>query len=106
MTLMSKKMCITIIKDGTYIDSMELHSNKKVNDRDPKFKFGDHVRISKHKSIFPKKYTPNWSDEVFVIKKVKNIVLWAYVINYLNGDKIIETFYEKNYKRLINKNVA
>ena len=87
------------VKDGTYIDSMELHSNKEVNDTDPKFKFGDHVRISKHKSIFPKNYTPNWSDEVFVIKKVKNIVLWAYVINYLNGDKIIETFYEKELQK-------
>ena len=44
------------------------------NDKDPKFKVGDHVRISKHKNIFMKGYTPNSSEEVFVIKKVKNTV--------------------------------
>ena len=38
---------------------------------------------------------PNWSEEVFVIKKVKNTVPWAYIINGLNGEEIIETFYEK-----------
>ena len=46
-------------KDSTYIDSVELHSNKKVNDKDPKVKVGDHVRISKYKNIFRKGYTPN-----------------------------------------------
>ena len=44
---------------------------------------------------FFKGYTPNWSEEVFVIKKVKNTVPWTYVINDLNGDEIIGTFYEK-----------
>ena len=52
--------------DNTYIDSMEL---PRSNDKNPKFKVGDHVRISKYKNIFAKGYTPNWSDEVFVIKK-------------------------------------
>ena len=47
---------------------------KKNNKKDPKFNVGDHVRISKHKNIFPKRYIPNWSEEVFVIKKVKNIL--------------------------------
>ena len=51
------------IKDNTYIDSMELHS-KEVNNKDPKFKVGDHVRFSKYKNIFAKGYTPNWSEEV------------------------------------------
>ena len=46
----------------------------KPNDKDPKFKVGDHVRIAKYKNIFAKGYTPNWSEEVFVIKKVKNTV--------------------------------
>ena len=54
------------VKDNTYIDF-----KKKVNDKDPKFKVGDHVRISKYKNIFAKGYTPNWSEEVFIIKKVK-----------------------------------
>ena len=38
---------------------------------------------------------PNWCEEVFEIKKVKNTVPWTYVINDLNGDEIIGTFYEK-----------
>ena len=63
------RMKLVYIKDNTYIDS-----NKEVNDKDPKFKVGDHVRISKYKNIFAKGYTPNWSEEVFVIKKVKNTV--------------------------------
>ena len=53
------------VKDNTYIDF-----SKEVNDNDPKFKVGDHVRISKYKNIFAKRYTPNWSEEVFVIKKI------------------------------------
>ena len=53
-----------MFKDKTYIDFL-----KKVNDRDPKFKVGDHVRISKYKNIIAKGYTPNWSEEIFVIKK-------------------------------------
>ena len=82
------------VKDDTYIDSV-----KEVNDKDPKFKVGDHVRISKYKNIFAKGYTPNWSEEVFVIKKVKNTVPWTYVINDLNGDEIIGTFYEKELQK-------
>ena len=82
------------VKDNTYIDS-----NKEVNDKDPKFKVGDHVRICKYKSIFAKGYTPNWSEEVFVIKKVKNAVPWTYVINDLNSDEIIGTFFEKELQK-------
>ena len=54
--------------DNTHIESMELHSSKEVNDKDPKFKVGDRIRISKYKNIFAKGYRPNWSEEVFVIK--------------------------------------
>ena len=78
---------------------MELHSSKENNDKDPKFKIGDQVRISKYKNIFVKGYTPSWSEEVFVIKKVKNTVPYLYVINYLNGDEIIGTFYEKELQK-------
>ena len=68
------KMKLVDFKGKTYINStdlhsMELHSNKEVNDKDPKFKVGDHVRISQYKNIFANWYTPNWSEEVFVIKK-------------------------------------
>ena len=54
------------VKDHLFIDYI-----KDVNDKDPEFKVGDHVRISKYKSIFAKGYTPNSSDEVFVIKEAK-----------------------------------
>ena len=56
--------------------------------KNPKFKVGDYVRISKYKNIFAKGYAPNWSEEIFVIKKVKNTVPWTYVINDLNGEEI------------------
>ena len=82
------------VKDDTYIDF-----KRGVNDRYPKFKVGDHVRISKHKNIFAKEYTPNWSEEVFVSSKIKNTVPWAYVINDLNGKKITGTFYEKELQK-------
>ena len=65
------------VKDNRYINSTELHSSKEINDKDPKFKVGGHVRISKYKNIFGKGYTPNWSKELFVIKKVENTVSWT-----------------------------
>ena len=51
-----------------------LNSGKEINNKDPKFKIGDIVRISKYKNIFGKGYVPIWSEEVFVIIKVKNTV--------------------------------
>ena len=82
------------VKDNTYIDSMDLNSSK-----DHILKVGDHVRISTYKYIFAKGCTPNWCEEVFVIKRVKNIVPWTYVINDLNGDEIIGRFYEKELQK-------
>ena len=82
------------VKDNTYINT-----SKEINNKDPKFKVGDHVRKSKYKNIFAKGYMPNWSEEVFVIKKVKNTIPWTYVINDLNGEEIIGTFYEKELQK-------
>ena len=82
------------VKDNTYIDF-----SKEANDKDPKFKVDDHVRISKYKNIFAKGYTPNWSEEAFVVSKIKNTVPWTYVINDLNGEEIIGTFYEKELQK-------
>ena len=73
-----------------------IQSSKEINDRDLKFETGDIVKISKSKNIFAKGYTPNWSEEVFVINKVKNIVPWIYFINDPNGEEIVGIFYEKN----------
>ena len=56
------KMKPTYVEDNTYINT-----DKEINNKDPKFKAADHVRISKYKNIFAKGYTPNWSEEVFVI---------------------------------------
>ena len=88
------KMKVVDVKDNAYINS-----SKEVNDQDPKFQVGDHVRISKYKNIFAKGYTPNWSEEVFVIKEVKNTVPWSHVINDLNGEEIIGTFYKKELQK-------
>ena len=81
------------VKDNTYIDF-----KKELNDKDPKFKISDHVRISKYKNIFAKGYMPNWSEEIFLIKKI-NTVPWTYVIKDLNGEEIIGTFYEKELQK-------
>ena len=82
------------VKNNTYINI-----GKEFNDKDPKFKVGDHVRISKHKKFFAKGYTPNWLEEIFVIKEIKNTVPWTYFINDLNGKEIIGTFYKKKLKK-------
>ena len=68
--------------------------NEDSNEKDPKFKVGDHVRISKYKNIFAKGYTQNCSEEVFVVSKPKNTVPWTYVISNLNGEPIIGSFYK------------
>ena len=72
------------VKDNTYINF-----KREVNDKNPKFKVGDHARISKYKNIFAKGYIPNWSEEIFVISKIKNTVPWTYVHNDLKGEEII-----------------
>ena len=82
------------VKVDKYIDF-----KKEVNDKDPKFKVGDHITTTKYKSTFAKGYTPNWSEEVFVIKKFKNTVPWTYVINDINDGEIIGTFYEKELQK-------
>ena len=72
------KMKPNDVKSRTYIDS-----SKEIDNKDPKFKTVDIIRISKYKNIFAKGYVPNWFQEVFVIKKVKKTVPWTYVINDL-----------------------
>ena len=69
--------------------------NEESNKKDPKFKVGDHARISKYKNIFPKGYAPNWSEEVFVINKINNTVPWTYAISDMYGEVITGSFYQK-----------
>ena len=85
------------VKPSTYLDS-----SKEINYKDSKFKIGDIVRISKYKNIFTKGYIPNWSEEVFVIKK-KNIVPWTCLISDLKGEKIVGTFYKKEMQKVNQK---
>ena len=73
--------------------------NEDSNETMPKFKVGDRVRISKYKNSFAKGYTQNWSEEVFIISKIKNIVPWEYVISNLNGELITGSFYEKELQK-------
>ena len=94
------KMKPVDVKSSTYIDC-----SKEINDEDPKFKIGDIVRISKYKNIFARSYVPNWSEEVFVIKKNKNTVVWTYVISDLKGEEIVVTFTKKNCKKQTKKSL-
>ena len=88
------KMKPVDVKDNTYIDF-----EKVVNNKDPKFKVGDYLKISKCKNFFAKGYMPNCSEEVFVISNIKNTVPWTYVINDLNSEEIIVTFFEKELQK-------
>ena len=78
------------VESNTNIDS-----SKEINNKNPEFEIGVIIRISKYKNIFAEVYTPNWSEKVFVVKKVKNTVPWPSVIGDLEGKEIVRTFYEK-----------
>ena len=82
------------VENGSFVEY-----NEQSNEKDPKFKVGDHVRISKNKNIFAKGYAPNSSEEIFVVKKTKNTVPWTYVISDLNGEEIVRSFYEKELQK-------
>ena len=82
---------------STYIDF-----NKENNKEDLKFKVGDHVRISKYRNIFAKSYLPNLSEEVFLVKKVKN----GYTLLVILMVKIlVERFTKTNCKKQIRKSL-
>ena len=81
------------VKPNTYIEF------DKENKENSKLKIGDHIRTSKYKSIFAKGYIPNWSEEVFEIKKFKNTVARTCFISDLNGEEIVGTSYEKELQK-------
>ena len=95
------KMNTVDVKSSKYI-----YFGIKNNDKDPKFKVGDHVNITKYKNIFEKGYPLNWSEEAFVIKKVENTVPWTYVISDRNGGEIFKMFCKpKNSKKQIKQSL-
>ena len=94
------KMKPADVKNNTCIDSGR---NSKY--KNPKVKVGDHVRVSKHKNIFDKGYTPNWS-AVFMITKVESNAPWTYIISDLNVKKLLGRFTKNNCKKQIKKNLG
>ena len=79
-------------------------NNKRVyidehNEEDSRFKVGDRVRISKFKNIFAKRYTPNWSTEIFIVDQVYDTVPYTYNLKDLNDEKIIDSFYDKELQK-------
>ena len=97
----SIKMKPVDVKDNTYIDF-----EKEVNDKDPKFKVGDYVRISKYKNTFAKGYTPNWSEEIFVINRIKIQYHGHMLLMILMLKKLLVLFMKKHYRAQINKNLG
>ena len=81
------------------------HLNRENNKEDPKFEVGDHVRVSKYKIFFSKFNTPNWYEETFVIKSVKNTVPQTYFISDLNEEEIVVTFYKKELPKTFKKSL-
>ena len=77
--------------------SMYIDFDKENDKESPKPKVGDHARIPKYNNLFSKDYVPVWSEEVFLIKKVMNTVLWTYVISDPKGRKLLE-----HLKKVIN----
>ena len=82
------------MKSSTVKSDSYAECKVEINKKASKFKLGDYVRISKYKNIFAKGYALNWSEDVFVINKFKNAVPWTYIMNDVNGEEIIGTFYE------------
>ena len=87
------KMKPVEVMDDYYVESNGIAFNQDFNKKVLQFKVGDHVRVSKYEKHFPKEYTPNWSGVVFVINKIKSTVTWLYVINDLNAEEIVGSFY-------------
>ena len=87
------------VGDDSFAEYNEIPVNEESNEKDPKFKVGDRVKISKLKNVFAKRYTPNWNEEIFVVKKIKNTVPWTNIINDLNVGEIVGSFYEKELQK-------
>ena len=94
------KMKVADVKPSTHVDS-----TKEINDKDPKFKTGDVIRISKYKIIFAKDYVSNLSEENFMIKKVKNNMPWTYLVSDLKGEEIVWALYKKILQKNKSKRV-
>ena len=88
------------VKSNIYIGSSKKSSNK-----DPKFKVGDIFRISKYKNIFAKGYTPDCSEEGFVVNKLKILCCGHMLLMILMEKELLEHSTKNNRKKQIKKNV-
>ena len=115
MTAISKNVYFNVLNDiadkysNTYHKTIKMKPidvksdsfaeyNEDSNEKDPNFRVGDHIRISKYKNIFAKGYAPNWSEEIFVVPSFFTVP-WTYVISDLNGEEIVGSFYEKELQK-------
>ena len=122
MTAISKNVYFDLLDDIVYKYNNPVHKtikmrpidvtsdsydeyNEDFDKKDPKFKVGDHVRISKYNNMFAKGYAPNWSEEVFAVSEISNTFPWTYVITDLNGEEITGSFYEKELQRTSQENL-
>ena len=94
------KMKPVDVKPSTYVDS-----HKEISKKDPKFEISDNVRISKYKNIFAKGCVRNWSEEVLLIKKVKNTVPWTYVILDLKAEEFEKNVLQKRNTKSKSKRI-
>ena len=93
------KMKSIEVTDDYYAEHNEDPSNKKILNLKLVIMFLKMVKISKYKNIFAKGYTPDCSEEDFVINKIKNTVLQTYAISDLDGEEITGSFYEKELQK-------
>ena len=115
MTAISKNVYFNVLNDiadkysNTYHKTIKMKPidvksdsfaeyNEDSNEKDPNFRVGDHIRISKYKNIFAKGYAPNWSEEIFVVPSFFTVP-WTYVISDLNGEEIVGSFYQKELQK-------
>lgn len=74
----------------------EVYAKKTLKNANiPKFKAGDHVRISKYKAQFAKGYCPSWSTEIFKVAEVKNTIPITYHLKDYKGQMIAGGFYQE-----------
>ena len=93
------KMKPVDVKSTNYVEY-----NVNSNEKDPNFQVGDHVRISKYKNIFAEGYTPNWSEEVFIIEKSYKHSSTLLMISMVK--KLLELFMKTNYKKQTKKDLG
>ena len=105
MTVVSKNVYVDKWNDIVNENNNTYHRTIKMKpaDKDPKFKVGDHVRISKHKNVFAKGYTPDWSEDVLAIKEVKLQFHGDMLLIISMVKKLLKHFMKKKYKIKLTK---